>query len=301
MLASRRPTYPRSTRWPWPWLRHSDRHSGGHSGTGHAGWDRPRPTLRDRGRHAHYQGAQDGRGGWVATPNVDICRKARRDAVAHALVTSAALIVPDGMPLLWAARLSGNRLVERVAGSSLIFSLTSAAASSCAVDLPAWRRAWRSRPGSRGTGPSLPRPESGRHVRSADRLRQDGGGGGGGARRPSPHGAGHRIRGSRVPEAGTPHRPVGRIPPPTWFIACGAAIPFAAGVLPRAPQWMQRVGLEWMFRLLSEPRRLFRRYLVNDLPYAVGLLASCAAMRVWTSLSWMNKSAKTWPRTRRKR
>ena len=68
--------------------------------------------------------------------------------------------------------------------------------------------------------------------------------------------------------------------PGTWFVGCGAAIPFAAGALPRAPQWMQRTGLEWTFRLASEPRRLFSRYLVHDLPFALTLLAASAADRL---------------------
>lgn len=65
--------------------------------------------------------------------------------------------------------------------------------------------------------------------------------------------------------------------PRVWFVGCGAAIPFAAGTLDRAPAWMRRSGLEWLFRLAMEPRRLFRRYIVNDLPYAIQLLASSCA------------------------
>jgi exopolysaccharide biosynthesis WecB/TagA/CpsF family protein len=45
------------------------------------------------------------------------------------------------------------------------------------------------------------------------------------------------------------------------LVAVGAAFPFHAGRLPQAPGWMQRYGLEWLFRLASEPRRLWRRYL----------------------------------------
>lgn len=45
------------------------------------------------------------------------------------------------------------------------------------------------------------------------------------------------------------------------LLAVGAAFPFHAGQLPQAPKWMQRRGLEWLFRLASEPRRLWRRYL----------------------------------------
>lgn len=51
------------------------------------------------------------------------------------------------------------------------------------------------------------------------------------------------------------------------FIAVGAAIDFEAGNKPRAPKWVSQVGLEWFYRLLSEPRRLWKRYILQDLPF----------------------------------
>jgi N-acetylglucosaminyldiphosphoundecaprenol N-acetyl-beta-D-mannosaminyltransferase len=68
--------------------------------------------------------------------------------------------------------------------------------------------------------------------------------------------------------------------PGAGFVGCGAAIPSAAGALPRAPQRIQRLGLEWAYRLAREPRRLFRRYVVNDLPFALRLIATSAAARL---------------------
>jgi N-acetylglucosaminyldiphosphoundecaprenol N-acetyl-beta-D-mannosaminyltransferase len=67
--------------------------------------------------------------------------------------------------------------------------------------------------------------------------------------------------------------------PGAWLLGCGAAINFIAGDRARAPRWMQRYGLEWAHRLASEPRRLARRYLVDDAPYALGLLARAARQR----------------------
>lgn len=52
-------------------------------------------------------------------------------------------------------------------------------------------------------------------------------------------------------------------------LAVGAAFPLLAGMLPQAPPWMQRFGLEWLFRLLVEPRRLWRRYLLLNPAYLV--------------------------------
>jgi N-acetylglucosaminyldiphosphoundecaprenol N-acetyl-beta-D-mannosaminyltransferase len=62
-------------------------------------------------------------------------------------------------------------------------------------------------------------------------------------------------------------------------IAVGAAFDFHAGTLPQAPPPMQRLGLEWLFRLVNEPRRLWRRYLFLS-PYYSSLLA-LQAMRLW--------------------
>jgi exopolysaccharide biosynthesis WecB/TagA/CpsF family protein len=54
----------------------------------------------------------------------------------------------------------------------------------------------------------------------------------------------------------------GLIPVP--MLAVGAAFDYIAGNITRPPRWMQRAGLEWLFRLIQEPRRLFRRYLVHN-------------------------------------
>jgi N-acetylglucosaminyldiphosphoundecaprenol N-acetyl-beta-D-mannosaminyltransferase len=51
------------------------------------------------------------------------------------------------------------------------------------------------------------------------------------------------------------------------LLGVGAAFDFHAGLMPRAPQWMQRHGLEWSYRLAKEPRRLWRRYLRNNPAY----------------------------------
>jgi N-acetylglucosaminyldiphosphoundecaprenol N-acetyl-beta-D-mannosaminyltransferase len=57
------------------------------------------------------------------------------------------------------------------------------------------------------------------------------------------------------------HRPLLDVP---VMIGVGAAFDFLSGVKPQAPRWMQKSGLEWVFRLASEPRRLWRRYLIGN-------------------------------------
>jgi N-acetylglucosaminyldiphosphoundecaprenol N-acetyl-beta-D-mannosaminyltransferase len=62
------------------------------------------------------------------------------------------------------------------------------------------------------------------------------------------------------------------------ILAVGAAFPFLAGKLPQAPGWMQRAGLEWLFRLVSEPKRLWRRYVYLNPAYV--FLVSLQALRL---------------------
>lgn len=229
--------------------------------------------------------SRHGRGGWVVTPNIDICRQVRRDSASLALVHSASLVVPDGMPLLWASKLKGEPLTERVTGSSLIFTLTEAAAQ---VGLTIYLL---------GGEPGVP-DAAGENLA----LRYPG----------------LKVSGVNAPPLGFDKSPAGvsavldqlwnaapnivyvglgfpkqerlisklaPAMPGTWFIGCGAAIPFAAGTVPRAPVWMQRSGLEWSHRLLKEPHRLFRRYLIEDLPFAAGLMIGSASQRLKSRLT----------------
>lgn len=222
---------------------------------------------------------EEGKGGLVVTANIDICRQASRDPAARDLISGASLVLADGMPLVWAARLRGDSLPGRVTGSSLIFSLSAAASGQgkaiyllggepgvperAAVELE------RRYPGLLVVGTDAPpvgfdqRPDELSAVRR--RLEQA---------RPDIVYVGLGFpKQERVIAAIAPGLPA------AWFIGCGAAIPFAAGALTRAPRWMQRLGLEWVHRLVSEPRRLFRRYLVDDLPFAARLIITSAAAR----------------------
>lgn len=62
------------------------------------------------------------------------------------------------------------------------------------------------------------------------------------------------------------------------ILAVGAAFPFLAGLLPQSPTWLQNVGLEWLFRLAHEPRRLWRRYIFLNPTYL--LLAALQLLRL---------------------
>jgi exopolysaccharide biosynthesis WecB/TagA/CpsF family protein len=214
-----------------------------------------------------------GDGGTIVTPNVDICRRARRDPASMAHIAGASLCVPDGTPLLWAARLAGRPLVERITGADLIYSLSRVAAEkSWPVYLLGGEPGTAGRPGVdvlQVAGSYSPPAVFNAETDDIERIRAD-------LRAVKPAlvfvGLGFpkqeqligRLRGE-VPDA--------------WFVGCGAAIAFAAGQARRAPAWVQRLGLEWMYRLSGEPRRLARRYLVDDLPYALRLLVTSAWQR----------------------
>ncbi|GIJ65261.1 WecB/TagA/CpsF family glycosyltransferase [Virgisporangium ochraceum] len=222
-----------------------------------------------------------GIGGRIATPNIDILRQAEHDERIRGDLETADLLVADGAPLVWAARLAGTPLPERVTGSGLIWSLSyGLAQDGSSVYLlggdPDTDGATRAAdnllarfPGLRIAGCESPRFGFDRDRRSLQAVMQ------------------------RVVEAepdlvfvglGFPKqerlieqlRPV---LPTSWFLGCGAAINFVAGDCVRAPAWMQRSGLEWAHRLAKEPRRLARRYLREDAPYAVRLLATSAMRR----------------------
>jgi N-acetylglucosaminyldiphosphoundecaprenol N-acetyl-beta-D-mannosaminyltransferase len=74
-------------------------------------------------------------------------------------------------------------------------------------------------------------------------------------------------------------------------IGVGATIDFLAGRVKRAPLWMQRGGLEWIYRLIQEPRRLFRRY-ATDLAFFGG-----AVFRQWWTLDALGRARRTGTRT----
>lgn len=65
------------------------------------------------------------------------------------------------------------------------------------------------------------------------------------------------------------------------MIGVGAAFDFHAGTVQRAPAWMQRIGLEWLHRLASEPRRLWKRYLVTNSVFIIGIARQFLCRRKW--------------------
>lgn len=219
-------------------------------------------------------------GGSIVTANVDIVRAASRDPELAALVAEAELVVADGMPVVWASRLAGRPVPGRVTGASLLLSLSERAArdgrsvfllgGEPGVPEAAGRVLAERYPGLRVAGAYAPpfgfdatpagmRETVEKVAAAAPDLVLVGLG---------------FPKQERTIAALRPHLPH------AWYIGCGAAIPMAAGQFRRAPEGLQRVGGEWLFRLLLEPRRLARRYLREDAPFAFRLLAGALLDRL---------------------
>ena len=225
-------------------------------------------------------GLAAGRGGWVITPNLDHLRHFHRAPELRSMFSQADLVLADGMPLVWASRVQNTPLPERVAGSDLIGSLTKAASrrgrsvfflggNPGAAELAA-DRLCEENPRLRVAGTCGPRLGFESEDRP-DRRRDRGG---------EPR---HRLRRSRVPEAGGLIAQIREQFPTTWFLGVGVSLSFVGGDIARAPGWMRSSGLEWLHRLATEPRRLFARYVVHGMPFALSLMSRSALTRLLAS------------------
>jgi N-acetylglucosaminyldiphosphoundecaprenol N-acetyl-beta-D-mannosaminyltransferase len=212
-----------------------------------------------------------GEGGTVFTPNVDHVVLASEDARLRAAYADASLSLVDGVPVVWSSRLLGTPLPEKISGSDLVEPLMERAAAR------GWRvyflggapaAAEKAKEILRARLPSL-------EIVGIDSPRID---------MTAPPGARREIV-TRLREArpdlvlvalGAPKqeifshevaRDVKAV-----FVGVGASLDFIAGLVPRAPKWMSKVGLEWLYRLAKEPRRLASRYLLRDPKFLIILL-----------------------------
>jgi len=223
-----------------------------------------------------------GQGGNVVTVNLDHLVRCRRQSNYRDLVARASLVVADGMPLVWASRIQGTPLPERVAGSTMSLNLgedlgragkrlfllggNPGVAEEAAVVLI------DQYPGLFIAGTHCPpfgfeeNPGAMEAIRNALRTAQPdvvyvalGS--------PKQEKLIDRLR-AEMPELSG-----------AWWLGVGISLSFITGEIERAPLWMQRVGLEWAYRLAQEPKRLFRRYLIDGIPSACLLLTRSAMHR----------------------
>lgn len=223
---------------------------------------------------------------WIATraaQYVNVCTvhtvmECRREPRLRGIVNAGGLATPDGMPLVWLSALRGHRHVSRVYGPDLMLAV-------CARSEDRGRRHF-----FYGGAPGV-----------ADRLVCNLK-----ARYPRLAVAGTHAPPYRPPDAPEDRDVLERInaaaPDIVWvglgtpkqdywvarhrslldapvLIAVGAAFDFHAGLLPQAPRWMQRSGLEWAFRLAQEPRRLAFRYLVYNPWFVLNVALQLGGLR----------------------
>jgi len=199
---------------------------------------------------------------YVVTPNADHILNLSSDEDFRRAYNNASLTVADGWPVVVSGRLLGANIPERVAGSDLVpavLSLASRKGISLSVfvlgglgDVPerAARKILREYPGVRIAGyMSPPFGFDGDPTLSAA--------------------VAETVASTRpnliIVGLGSPkqekwvHSQMDRLPPGV-AVCAGATVDFMAGSVKRAPRWVARIGLEWMYRTLQEPRRMFRRY-----------------------------------------
>ena len=197
--------------------------------------------------------------------NSDVIAKAERDSYLGKIVKSADLALTDGMPLIWISRLHGRAIREKVSGSDLVPRLCELAAQKgfrifllggeTGVPEMAAANLCRAFPDVRIVGTDSPPVGFEREEKELARIREKIS-----AVHPDillcclgcPKQERFVYENSALYDA-------------TVSICAGATMDFLAGRVKRCPGWMSAWGLEWFYRFLKEPRRLFKRYFVDDM------------------------------------
>ena len=223
-----------------------------------------------------------GEGGahYVCVTGVHGVMESQRDRKLRGIHNSADMVTPDGMPMVWLGRLRGHSTMHRVYGPDLLLACCAIAGeprlrhyflgSTAAVLEQLVDRLCDRFPTLYVAGTSAP-PHRVLTVAEDEYL--------------------VRIINDAQPDIvwvglGTPKQErwmadhAGRIRAPV-MIGVGAAFDFVSGAKRQAPRWMQRSGLEWAFRLASEPRRLGARYLVNNPLFVWRVLQQVLGLRTY--------------------
>ena len=208
---------------------------------------------------------------YVCVTGVHGVMESQADAELRQVHNSSGMTVPDGMPLVWCAHRAGSAGTARVYGPDLMLSVLARAAErgwssyfyGGAEGVPELlsERLTSRFPGLRVVGAESPpfRPLSEEESRAA-------------VERINASGADLVWVGLSTPKQErwmAQHRD--QLDAAVLF-GVGAAFDFHAGRVRQAPPWMQTRGLEWLFRLLVEPRRLWRRYLSNNPRFVLAIL-----------------------------
>ena len=207
---------------------------------------------------------------YICVSPVHSIMESQRDASLRHIHNVADLVTPDGMPLVWLSRLMGFREVEQVCGSDLMLSVCGHFTqrgyrhffygATLAVLKQLQDRLLIRFPDLQVAGSYAPpfRPLTAAEDQAVvDHINSS-----------KPDIVWVGLGAPKQERWMADH--VGRLDA-SVLIGVGAAFDFHAGTKKRAPRWMRQCGLEWLFRLMMEPRRLWQRYLINN-PWFLWLL-----------------------------
>ena len=195
--------------------------------------------------------------------NADKVVKAARDPELARIISRCDLINADGMPVVWASRLLGQPLPERVTGIDLFFNLLEraeqegwrvyflGAKEEVVTEVVSRTRVRHPKLAIAGHRNGYWKPEQEQAVVDAVTAAQ-------------PDILFVAINSPRKEEFLAKYQREMRVP---FAMGVGGTFDVMAGLTKRAPVWMQRFGFEWFYRFLQEPRRMFHRYFIDDIDF----------------------------------
>jgi N-acetylglucosaminyldiphosphoundecaprenol N-acetyl-beta-D-mannosaminyltransferase len=227
-------------------------------------------------------------GHWTITANLDHLRRYHASPEERELIEAADLVVADGMPLIWASRIAGLPLPERVSGSSMVWSICEAAqlrdlsvfllGGDPGVAERAATVFGETYPGLEIAGTACPPVGFESSGQQIDRLRNQ-------VADAAPHIV---LVALGFPKQDLLIQALQSCVPGASFLGVGISLSYATGDLSRPPIWICNIGMEWAYRLAQEPtRRLVRRYILDGAPFALRLMASAAAHRIVHRGPWL--------------
>jgi N-acetylglucosaminyldiphosphoundecaprenol N-acetyl-beta-D-mannosaminyltransferase len=219
---------------------------------------------QDRAREYLFDAVRHGRRGYVTVTGVHGVSEAQNDTVLRNILNGAMLSTPDGMPMVWMGKLQGHPTIQRVYGPDLMLNLCQHSPAEGFTHylfggVPGIAEELRANLTARFPGLKIVGTYTPPFRRLNDSEIRD---------------LQESVRGTR-PDffwvgLSTPKQErfmaqyMPLLPEAKVFLGVGAAFDLLTGRVRQAPRWMQKSGFEWLFRLSQEPRRLARRYLVNN-------------------------------------
>lgn len=202
---------------------------------------------------------------YVVTPNVDHIVKLQEDKELKNVYDEADLVLADGMPLIWYSKLIKKPIVEKLSGSDVFPKVCELASkkrykvfllgAAEGVALKAKENLEKKYDGLNVVGTYSPMYGFEKDDKEIEKIIKI-------INESKPHILAVGLGAPKQEKFIYEYRDKLKVP---VSLAIGATIDFEAGNIERAPKWMQRSGLEWAYRLIKEPKRMFKRYLIDDI------------------------------------